>query len=294
LLSALSEVPCVVLKGSPLSKLLFDDPFLRSTSDIDLLVHPRDVARALTCLSAAGCRRLDNKPLKPWAYNQVALAFGPLNVLVELHWALALPSLPSPEVDVLLAHAQPAKHEHPSTLSIEHTFFSLVYHFQQHHGAPKTTVDLAAWLDRFGETADWEAIAGLAHDLGIEGLIAWALGCIERLTRTQAPGPRWRHNTASRLWSVASERLCRGILARAAIPDIALLMVGSDEFSDKLLNVVVQTLALWPLDRAMVRVARSVQWLLLGPHRHGTWLAQALMRQGVALPGTRDLRALVD
>src|SRR5262249_36618414 len=60
LLGALNEVavPVMPLKGPYLADLLYDDPTLRTTGDIDLLVRPEDLERASQVLVSVGCRRV--------------------------------------------------------------------------------------------------------------------------------------------------------------------------------------------------------------------------------------------
>lgn len=51
------EVRAVVLKGVPLAERLYEEPALRPTADIDLLVDPTDAERAAACLEGLGYRR---------------------------------------------------------------------------------------------------------------------------------------------------------------------------------------------------------------------------------------------
>lgn len=92
----LSGIPVVVLKGFPLSRKLYGDPYLRITGDIDLLLKPQDISRAISILSAAGYA----PAISPWPSNykkvqgfqrfrnQFAMLHPESGIVVELHWRL--------------------------------------------------------------------------------------------------------------------------------------------------------------------------------------------------------------
>lgn len=52
-----SKIPVMLLKGAALQRTIYDHPALRPMSDIDLLVRPSDVTRAMEVLAASGCRK---------------------------------------------------------------------------------------------------------------------------------------------------------------------------------------------------------------------------------------------
>jgi len=92
----LSDIPVIVLKGFPLSRKLYGDPYLRITGDIDLLLKPQDISRAISILSAAGYV----PAISPWPSNrkkaqrfqrfrnQFAMLHPESRIVVELHWRL--------------------------------------------------------------------------------------------------------------------------------------------------------------------------------------------------------------
>jgi len=47
-------IPCAILKGASLSHRIYGDPLLRTSKDIDLLVHPKRLWDAVACLESAG------------------------------------------------------------------------------------------------------------------------------------------------------------------------------------------------------------------------------------------------
>ncbi len=94
-LLAAADIPCLVLKGVPLSQRLYGHPLARSARDIDLLVAPRTFQAAERALLENGWSRVEpNFPETP-ARNRWYRRFqhdhtlaGP-GGLLELHWRLS-------------------------------------------------------------------------------------------------------------------------------------------------------------------------------------------------------------
>jgi hypothetical protein len=82
----------LVLKGTPLSLLLFGDPVRRSSGDVDLLVAPTDFAAAARLLFGAGFQPIEGMPaltgdpVQDAGVRDLILRRGP--VLLELHQRL--------------------------------------------------------------------------------------------------------------------------------------------------------------------------------------------------------------
>lgn len=82
----------LVLKGTPLSLLLFGDPVRRCSGDVDLLVAPGDFAAASRVLHDAGFRPLENMPVltgdpaHDGSIRDLSVRRG--SVLLELHQRL--------------------------------------------------------------------------------------------------------------------------------------------------------------------------------------------------------------
>src|SRR5690554_1634431 len=99
--------PVVVLKGGALAKLLFGDERLRNTTDMDLLIDPRQIEAIVAALGEAGYYTVGSGEAKTWAYNQLLLVHEKLGTLIELHWRIAFPHLKSPTIAELLEDTIP-------------------------------------------------------------------------------------------------------------------------------------------------------------------------------------------
>lgn len=189
--AVLSTLPFTILKGAPLGAQLFGSSCIRTTTDVDALVHPNDVTTAQSLLRGQGyiCQY---EAVRPLVDNQQPWTHPTLPIVIELHWSVALPTLPQPPVAFFLPFQDQGLPPIP-------LLFQLVLHFHNHGGFLKGLIDIAAWWDLFGGTVDWEDINAIASDHGMRGLIAWPLELLEHITGCQT----YRHSTslAVSLWT---------------------------------------------------------------------------------------------
>jgi len=87
---ALAGIEVVALKGPVLAERLFGDPTVRPSTDIDLLVAPHDLARALEVLSRAGLEQEPGAGEKYFREHHHHLHLhSPDRLVVELHFQLS-------------------------------------------------------------------------------------------------------------------------------------------------------------------------------------------------------------
>jgi hypothetical protein len=293
-IAVLSEIntPCILLKGTPLSALLFEERHLRSTSDIDLLVDPQNVTRCIEALLQAGF--LMKGELKPWYSNQVLLAEADTGVDVELHWRLAYPALSAPSAESVFELADgPVVFGGARTLGVEATLLGLLYHFQQHQGALKTILDVTAWVDRFGETSDLAKLELLLERHRLFGMLRWALGAVRLLvgeeeTRENDRFSRvWqlvegRKDWTADLWARASSRLLNRCLMRTS-PWAQLVLYRTDDLSQFKI-ALMECAALLPVDGYSNKALTSIRPFFWGPHRIGRAAFAITKRTGLLRP----------
>lgn len=88
-------IPWMAIKGPVLAETYYPDPALRSYLDVDLLVRPEDLRRAVQVLERAGCRLVERR----WADSARTLSAEvhlllPYGTPLDLHWHLLnVPSL---------------------------------------------------------------------------------------------------------------------------------------------------------------------------------------------------------
>lgn len=84
-------IPVLLMKGADFADHLYPRPELRSFTDVDLLVRPRDFQAAAQVLIKSGCEHQTSGPLKhSAAYGEelFTTSVGGLALRLELHWNL--------------------------------------------------------------------------------------------------------------------------------------------------------------------------------------------------------------
>jgi hypothetical protein len=190
-------VGVIPLKGIALAESLYGDPALRTCADLDILVHPKDVAESLRLLQASGYEGRFREP----SFVRLLARYGkdcllmreevravyPLQVHCGLIWG-------GPAERGLLAEiwadAAPRPfHEAPAyALSPEWEFLYLAVHAARHGLFPfKWLVDLD-WLMVRG-ALDWKKVREMAKRLGWERAVQPCLAACRALLETPVPEP---------------------------------------------------------------------------------------------------------
>ncbi len=260
------QIDAIVLKGEPLGRELFDDPHLRSTFDIDLLVDPSRFWSAVRLLEEDGYQR--TTAYKPWAFNQLAFERTAPDIEVELHWQIAHPSIPTPSTAKLLEQARHVTvDETPVPVLGEAAgFLQLCYHFHQHLGFLKGLVDIAGWLDRDPDILSRPALLEMVDRLGLRGLVAWPLAVLESFCNRFSVPEVFRADGSVRLLATWTTRRIRRRYttleqntSRRAVPEVYRMMW----------RVVENCASMAVLDGGHRKLVYGLKPLLLGPHRLG-------------------------
>lgn len=205
-----ADVPVIVLKGLPLIDALYADPALRVLYDFDLLV-PADRAQAgLAALLAHGFERV---PTKPHAYNNKHLPsvwrlngfqrrgylFDPAQPRpVELHvalWDSNWRGLSVRPLDDLWPRSRTLSLDGISmrVLSPEDVFLHLCVHLATHIVEREARVgqllDVALFVQRSGETLDWDRIVQAGRAAGIARLAYLSICAAHALAGAPLPPP---------------------------------------------------------------------------------------------------------
>lgn len=214
-LDLVGHLDVLVLKGEPLSVRLFEVPYVRRSGDLDLLVRLSDVDQWAAALTTLGYRPMYADRPEPWLYDQWAFVHPEHAFVVELHWAIAPPPMPSPQFDVLWRSSQDVVlgDRVVRTLSDGHMLVHLCYHFHHHMGFLKGLWDLAAWCDRY--EFDRQAIADavtLARALGVEPMVRWPMRLLE-LCCGRSPVAELEDTWWSMAMAAWSDRVLQGALS---------------------------------------------------------------------------------
>lgn len=102
------KVPFLLLKGAALGWSVYPDPVLRQMTDVDLLVAPADLERALRGLFRRGFRVPDDETLAFWreAYYNVPIESPADGAPLEVHWSIAQEQRHQPDIPGLFVRSQ--------------------------------------------------------------------------------------------------------------------------------------------------------------------------------------------
>lgn len=269
------DVPSVLLKGESLGRLLFDDPYKRGTGDIDLLVDPAHVETVWRRLESVGYRVDKHETPRAWTYNQFALTHTQRKTTVEIHWAIAFPQMPSLSVARLFEGTNPVKLSAEltvQTLTPEHLLFQLAYHYHQHEGFLKGLLDVAAWLDRYEDTADWSKIDEIARELGVTGVLQWPLHTIYKLTGKRSVYYEADVGLAVRLWSDRCAKATKQCLVRSDLSAGDRATLRTMARIGKVPGVMVDSLTMLTVDGISPKIVGFLRPWVWGPHRVGRFM----------------------
>lgn len=201
---ASAGVPVATYKGPALAVQLFGDPVVRPSSDVDLLVAPRDLERARAALHAAGLERDTRYPDwydRRWHYHEMLHGVpGHKSMPIELHWSFARPGLAAGDVTALLDELVAVDcqgHELPAPTAPWNLLAGAV-HAVQHYFTPRPLFDVAMLAARL-DAAGWSRALRLAGELRLEPALYYALTVSGRRLGWTPPEPvrvlrpaRWR------------------------------------------------------------------------------------------------------
>ncbi|HLK68252.1 MAG TPA: nucleotidyltransferase family protein [Bryobacteraceae bacterium] len=159
-------IPVLAMKGPVVAMAVYGDLALRHYTDLDVLVHLRDLTRAMDAMIRAGYRaEPESSPKTPGDLKKlyhVTFRASDGSHFVDLHWQLIdqLWSSYSPDVELLWDRAQFVKlpHGRVSTMCFEDLFLVLCFHGTKHRwDCLKWLVDIAEML-RGAHAWDWSRI----------------------------------------------------------------------------------------------------------------------------------------
>lgn len=183
------DIPVIILKGMVL-RSLFPNPDFRTMSDVDILVHEKDLERIEALLLHINYNKVEAPQEKHDVYYKLG---GPK---VEVHWSLTDHTMfkggalaeqgiweRTREVDVLGVKTL--------TMGYEDFIFHLIVHMASHvayHGfGIRYLVDLVVMIEKQGELIDWDEVIKLIDKYQIRKFSAVLFSCCEDLFGLKLP-----------------------------------------------------------------------------------------------------------
>jgi SAM-dependent methyltransferase len=167
-------IPVLMLKGPELQQRLYGTPAAYVSGDIDILVRPRDSARARNVLSATGWTfSPDNGVL--WRLSRAA-AFDRSGNRVDLHWGLHAAHLPSATLNALERSLWDGARPGPAGF-LEPDDESLVVFLAVHAAGHR--FERAEWVENVNRAAgfvgDWSRVRQIARQAHVVETLERAL-----------------------------------------------------------------------------------------------------------------------
>lgn len=188
-------VPAVLLKGAFLASHAYPSAAMRPMGDLDLLVPHALLGTAMDTLVELGYTRPTERDWQTFRGHRhpPPLQHRARRLSVELHDTIEPCADPFtlPLFDVWArSRAMPTAGAHALALAPEDLLLHLATHMGRSHllGTSILRVyDVAVWVDRFGDTADWDAVVARAEGSGVRRFVYTALGLAGRLLGAPVP-----------------------------------------------------------------------------------------------------------
>lgn len=211
------------LKGHALADLLYDDPLIRPSGDVDVLVSREQAAAAEAALAAVGYRP-HSPALREYelAHNyHLTLAREPWpgrRVMLELHWELGAAGLFRYDLAAWRARAQRFTLDGVEAplwrFAPDEQLLHLAMHMRKHrYVGLRWLVDVATLLRRFGDELDWPTLAHVARQGGFATLLYTTATLAQSLFQAPLPA-QWPLGLAP---SPLHRRLLRSVLTQNAL-----------------------------------------------------------------------------
>jgi hypothetical protein len=218
----------IVLKGFGLAARIYPDPFIRATSDVDLLANREDFSRAQSAMEELGFRRMAEATGEKPGLDRHHPGHGGHHVTylsaegaLELHWRPASAFSAPLSVDDAFTHCVDAHLEGRAVryLRLEDEIVLLASHASKHLlGRLEWLYDLKLLLLKV--TPDWELVVDLAQRTGLGAPVHFALQAARRALNAVVPAhvlsalrpPFWQRVMAR--WAFSDEHLVASPLDR--------------------------------------------------------------------------------
>jgi hypothetical protein len=198
------DIDLILLKGAVLTSLVYPDTCIRSMCDLDLLVQPGDVQRALRLIEAGGFGCPDyygfiwpelfsDRSAPVSAEIAVPLHKSGTRAFVELHTQLesAEPAYPVPTAILWDGAEEIELCGLPCRTLNKHEFLlHLIMHLSEHHGFEhglRSLLDVHLWIERHHGQLNWQLIADLATRRGYAQWVYLTLRMVRDALGTPVP-----------------------------------------------------------------------------------------------------------
>lgn len=196
-------VEVIPLKGMYLREVVYPNPVLRPSGDVDLLVRYEQVGAAVKVLEGLGYQPSESEHTAGWFrpehhHHLVPYVLPARKLSIEMHWNLAAPEREI-QVDVagLWERAQPARYWGWEGLGLAPE--DILLHLALHHASDspmaaiqplvrlRNLADIVGVVDKFGRELDWEVLVERSQVWGTGKAVDLVLRLAQDLSRIDVP-----------------------------------------------------------------------------------------------------------
>jgi Uncharacterised nucleotidyltransferase len=195
------NISCLPFKGPILSALVYHNLALREYSDLDLLIHPKDVLKTRDVLLSEGYRiwsqpnRNPKAPVISARNKDVIFESANKLVRVELHWRLTGRHFSFPlDMQQLWQRLEITSLAGVKlrTLELEDLALYLCMHGSRHGWERLLWICDVAEIIRLDKQIDWQRVSLTARQLGCERMLALGLLLARNLLDAKLPEEDWK------------------------------------------------------------------------------------------------------
>jgi hypothetical protein len=194
-----ADIPVIPLKGVCLAETVYSNIGLRQIGDVDLLVKPADLAKAIDVLRTLGYTAdylFDIESVRQFSRHMPQLSKRG-GVTLELHWTITSPRdnvhFDDVALDKVWSRATPIKIDGVQVLVLSPT--DLLWHLCLHASVQhrfddiglRAFWDMALVVRRYGDEIDWERFAQRVHHWRMANGVFLALQLMEEWTDASIP-----------------------------------------------------------------------------------------------------------
>lgn len=194
-----AEIPVIPLKGACLAESVYGDVALRQIGDLDLLVKPADVTKALEVLTTL--EYVADEPFEIESESQLSQHMPPLSKpgggRLDLHWTIVNPWLgirfDDSDLEQVWSRATPVKLVGVNVLMLSPAdlLLYLCLHASVQHRFDgiglRSFWDMALVIRHYGNVMDWEQFTRHANQWEIVNGVRLVLQLLEEWTDTNLP-----------------------------------------------------------------------------------------------------------
>ena len=190
-------IPVAILKGPVIAQLAYGDPTLREFTDLDLLAHPSDLARAMPVFERLGYRPAWDRNLATITgflchVGEIRLVNPQLTTDIDLHWRVSTKATAlAPSLADFRSRFQPVTIAGATVLTLALSELPLYLASQggwDQWGDFRRLCDLAEFLRHYPDT-DWQPSLAAARRLGGLRSMLTGLALAAQLLDAPIPAP---------------------------------------------------------------------------------------------------------